>query len=767
MIRVEPWGVFVRLQGDDSVGFVRRQDWSWSRRVVDLTARVQPGEVVRCKVMGRRGQQWQLSRQGANPNPFPEFRRRHKVGQAVIGQVQLLAQRGAGVLVALDDGVDGFIPRSELPAAARDEDGFGVLHEDLVAAQILRFDDNRVILSVNELLRKEDQEYRRSRAGQQATFRQHPALGQQLEGLYWDLQLRETPEPQVTPRVRERIRRILVVEDKESVGESLERVFEFLDLRCDLARNLEQGKAMLAEHDYDLLIVDMNLSHQSGGDLLRTLPPDASLCVVILTASRATEWMDVLRGRCGQVFQKPTGVDQLLSWLDESFCEDPAAGEPASGANEEALFADDPPLFAADPPVSPGLFADQGEDGTVQTADAEDDGHLFWQGPHLTSGHRQQIERLLQKLQETTRADHCFVLSYRPGPLFEVVAGSFVPLGRKAQQDLDVSPVGNVIREARYLSVTGVDPEAAEFRHLRSVTEVGSFVGIPIEYSDQVSYGLFLIGRRPAQLKSISEDQLEPSSMAIGVQLAHRRLNEVIAQNQGLLLTGFLADSLLHEIRNELQSLDDFSAILLMLAKRLGSLKKRDVAGFNKATVEVREVSRRLNELVELFRNLAGQNPAQEIDLNEVIRRLRATLLPYAEEHDVQLDIDLDPDLPLLFANPKLVDQPILNLMINGIEQIASYGGPRRRLNVTTRLHHGDTFPVRVTVSDTGKGVHSLHHRRIFDPFFTTKPHGTGLGLYISRVFVERFGGRLELSRTFLFRGSELCILIPQSVITA
>ncbi len=757
VIRVEPWGVFVRLVEGGAVGFVRRQDWSWSRRVIDLSARVQPGQAVRCKIIGWQRNQLQLSRQEANPNPFPEFKRRHKVGQSVVGQVQLLAKGGAGVLVALEDGVEGFIPRSELPAAARQEDGFGVLNDDLVAAQILRFDGDRVILSVNELLRREDQELERSAAGQRATFRQHPALGAQLEGLYWDLQLKETPEPQVTARVRRHIERILVVEDKESVGESLERVFEYLGFECDLAQNVEQGRRRLDERHYDLLIVDMNLSAQSGGELLRSLESDTLLFVVVLTASSALEWVEALRqrhGRHGRVFQKPTGVDQILSWLESCLAEssepEPIASRRTPRIDAEGPSGDDGHAFLLDEESSDGL-----------------DASSLWSGPRMTSGHKQQIERLLTRLMEKTRADVACVLSYRPGPLFEVVAGRFVPLGRSTQQDLEVSPIANVIREGRYLAVSDAGQKAAEFRHLQSVTEVGSFVGLAIEYADQASYGLFLIGRQPHQLKSISEDQLHPTALGIGIQLAHRRMNEVIARNQGLLLTGFLADSLLHEIRNELQSLDDFSAIQLMLAKRLGEMGDSEIASFKKATVEVREVSRRLNELVELFRNLAGQNPAQEIDLNEVIRRLRATLVPFAEEHEVVLSLDLQPELPSLFVNPKLIDQPILNLMINGVEQMASYGGSRRRLRVATGWRPGDDFPIRVTVTDTGKGVHYVHRDRIFDPFFTTKRHGTGLGLYISRVFIERFGGRLELSQTFLFRGSVLSLDIPRQVLVS
>jgi len=72
------------------------------------------------------------------------------------------------------------------------------------------------------------------------------------------------------------------------------------------------------------------------------------------------------------------------------------------------------------------------------------------------------------------------------------------------------------------------------------------------------------------------------------------------------------------------------------------------------------------------------------------------------------------------------------------------------------KSQRGENEEILVTVSDTGMGFPPQLAEQIFDPFFTTKPHGTGMGLRISRSIIESHGGRLwaasapERGATFL-----------------
>ena len=86
------------------------------------------------------------------------------------------------------------------------------------------------------------------------------------------------------------------------------------------------------------------------------------------------------------------------------------------------------------------------------------------------------------------------------------------------------------------------------------------------------------------------------------------------------------------------------------------------------------------------------------------------------------------------------LQQVAMNLIVNSIEAMKDVDRIRE-LVVKSQLAENEQ--ILVTVSDTGPGFPPDRAERIFDPFFTTKPHGTGMGLRISRSIIESHGGRL------------------------
>jgi signal transduction histidine kinase len=79
-----------------------------------------------------------------------------------------------------------------------------------------------------------------------------------------------------------------------------------------------------------------------------------------------------------------------------------------------------------------------------------------------------------------------------------------------------------------------------------------------------------------------------------------------------------------------------------------------------------------------------------------------------------------------------------MNLMLNGIEGMKDTGGV-----LTVKSHLRQDSQIEIAVTDTGPGLTAGKEDRIFDAFFTTKPHGSGMGLAISKSIVEAHGGRI------------------------
>jgi signal transduction histidine kinase len=86
------------------------------------------------------------------------------------------------------------------------------------------------------------------------------------------------------------------------------------------------------------------------------------------------------------------------------------------------------------------------------------------------------------------------------------------------------------------------------------------------------------------------------------------------------------------------------------------------------------------------------------------------------------------------------LQQVLMNLILNGIDAMKDVDGTRELTIESQRAENGQLL---ISVSDTGVGLPPQHADQVFNAFFTTKPHGTGMGLRISRCIVESHGGRL------------------------
>jgi signal transduction histidine kinase/DNA-binding response OmpR family regulator len=130
-----------------------------------------------------------------------------------------------------------------------------------------------------------------------------------------------------------------------------------------------------------------------------------------------------------------------------------------------------------------------------------------------------------------------------------------------------------------------------------------------------------------------------------------------------------------------------------------------------------------------------------EVDLAELITETAAMVTDYIHTKGLDLQIEIAPDIPILWIDPLRIRQVILNLMVNAA-RFTERGWIRVAVGRT-----GDS--VRVTVTDSGKGIPAQDLPKVFEAFRTTEQpisawhSGTGLGLPISKKFVELHRGQM------------------------
>jgi C4-dicarboxylate-specific signal transduction histidine kinase len=167
----------------------------------------------------------------------------------------------------------------------------------------------------------------------------------------------------------------------------------------------------------------------------------------------------------------------------------------------------------------------------------------------------------------------------------------------------------------------------------------------------------------------------------------------------------------------------------------------------------------RAAEIISRVRLLFQKGAPQRelVDLNEVIREMIMLLRSEAVRYNISIGADLASDLPQVLADRVQLQQVMMNLMLNGIDAMKNVDGSRELI---IKSRQSDSEHLLLSVSDTGVGLPPDKTDKIFNAFFTTKPHGTGMGLSISRSIIESHGGRLWFGNNSP-RGASFYMALP------
>jgi PAS domain S-box-containing protein len=183
-----------------------------------------------------------------------------------------------------------------------------------------------------------------------------------------------------------------------------------------------------------------------------------------------------------------------------------------------------------------------------------------------------------------------------------------------------------------------------------------------------------------------------------------------------------------------------------------------DVEEARAAATRIVKDGTRAGEIISRTRLLFEKGSSQHnlVDVNEVIGEMIVLLRGETTRYSISVRTELAADLPQVMGDRVQLQQVMMNLVINGIDAMKDVDDTRE-LNIKSRAENGQLL---VSVSDTGAGLPPQQADQIFNAFFTTKPHGTGMGLRISRSIIESHGGRLWAAHNSP-RGACFCFTLP------
>lgn len=244
-----------------------------------------------------------------------------------------------------------------------------------------------------------------------------------------------------------------------------------------------------------------------------------------------------------------------------------------------------------------------------------------------------------------------------------------------------------------------------------------------------------------------------------------KQLEQRYRQAQKMEAIGTLAGGIAHDFNNILTAIIGYTEMTLDDLKE-GSLSHQNL----KAVLQAAERARELVRQILTFSRQTEQEvkPVQvELILAEVVRFLRASLLPTIEIHQ-----QIAKNTGTVLADPIQIHQVIMNLCTNAYHALGEEEGVVElrleavEINEDNQSALVDLEPgsyVKLVVSDNGSGIDRRDQERIFDPFFTTKDvdKGTGLGLSVVHGIVKSLKGEITV-HSELGQGTEFRIYLPR-----
>jgi PAS domain S-box-containing protein len=239
------------------------------------------------------------------------------------------------------------------------------------------------------------------------------------------------------------------------------------------------------------------------------------------------------------------------------------------------------------------------------------------------------------------------------------------------------------------------------------------------------------------------------------LQVAMRRVEEASRYKSDFLT------NMSHELRTPLNSIIGFSDLLL--AQTYGTLNEKQSRHAKNILTSGRHLLTLINDILDLSKVEAGRMELQPeaFPLSATLEAALTDIRPQAEAKEVELRLEAAEAPAQISADPVRFKQILYNLLSNAVKFTPSGG------RVTLAARQTEEKFVEITVTDTGIGIAAEDVAKLFQPFTqleaaaTQRHQGTGLGLALTRKFVELHGGTVMVSSEGTGKGTTFTVHLP------
>ena len=232
-----------------------------------------------------------------------------------------------------------------------------------------------------------------------------------------------------------------------------------------------------------------------------------------------------------------------------------------------------------------------------------------------------------------------------------------------------------------------------------------------------------------------SKEQISGAVMVVQDVTRQKMMELELEQLRQFGVLGDIAAGLAHDIKNPLMNIMGCSKIALSnTCTEQTRMESMRIIQYSASRIDAV-----VDQMLSYGRIEGSQ--VSDIDLNAAISACVTMTERQKFDRLVKIDVDLDQTTPKIRANSIHIQQIFLNVLLNAMQAIQQSG----EIHVKS-CYDSQQQMIEVAITDTGSGIPAELGDKIFNPYVTTKRTGTGLGLFIVKQTLEKYGGQISIS---------------------